>query len=122
MTPFATTSKTIRLALALTVLTPVPLLAQALTAREMLAQAQNQAYSSNVLSLGGISFPEPQLIAFLLALFLIPLLHFFLTRTYYGNGIRATAQVLSRVQRTESWFSEYQFRRILPLPSPAQLP
>jgi hypothetical protein len=43
MTTLATTSKTIRLALALTVLTPVPLLAQALTAREMLAQAQNQA-------------------------------------------------------------------------------
>ncbi|HXQ92317.1 MAG TPA: branched-chain amino acid ABC transporter permease [Nitrososphaerales archaeon] len=56
------------------------------------AIAQNQAYSSNVLNLGGITFPEPQLIAFLLAFLTIPLLHLFLTRTYYGNGIRATAQ------------------------------
>jgi hypothetical protein len=43
MTTFATTSKTIRLALALTVLTPLPSLAETLTAREMLAQAQKQA-------------------------------------------------------------------------------
>jgi branched-chain amino acid transport system permease protein len=56
------------------------------------AQAQNQSYSSSVLSLGGISLPEPQLLAFLLAIAVIPALHFFLTRTYYGNSIRATAQ------------------------------
>jgi hypothetical protein len=43
MIPFATTSKTIRLALAMTMLTPLPLLAERLTAREMLAQAQSQA-------------------------------------------------------------------------------
>jgi hypothetical protein len=43
MIPFATTSKTIRLALAMTMLTPLPLLAETLTAREMLAQAQSQA-------------------------------------------------------------------------------
>ncbi len=43
MPPFATTSTTIRLALVLTVLIPMPLCAQTLTAREMLAQAQKQA-------------------------------------------------------------------------------
>jgi branched-chain amino acid transport system permease protein len=56
------------------------------------AIAQNQSYSSSTLQLGGILFFEPQLIAFGLAVILIISLHFFLTRTYYGNGIRATAQ------------------------------
>jgi hypothetical protein len=43
MTKVATTTKAIRLALALTALTPVPLFAEGLTARQMLAQAQSQA-------------------------------------------------------------------------------
>jgi hypothetical protein len=43
MTNLATTSNTIRLALALTVMAPVPLFAETLTARQMLAQAQTQA-------------------------------------------------------------------------------
>ena len=56
------------------------------------ALAQHQTYSSSTIALGSIRLFEPQLIAFALAILLIPLLHFFLTRTYYGNGIRATAQ------------------------------
>jgi hypothetical protein len=43
MTNFARTSKIIRVALALTILTPVPLFAETLTARQMLAEAQNKA-------------------------------------------------------------------------------
>lgn len=43
MTKFATSSKAIRLALALTVLTPMQLFAETLTARQMLAEAQNKA-------------------------------------------------------------------------------
>ena len=56
------------------------------------AIAQHQVYSSSTIDLGGIRLFEPQLIAFVLAMLVIPALHFFLTRTYYGNGIRATAQ------------------------------
>ena len=56
------------------------------------AQAQHQTYSSSVLHLGQIYFFEPQLIAFVLALAVIPLLEILLTKTYYGKGIRATAQ------------------------------
>jgi len=47
MTNFATRSRTIPLALALTVLTPLSLFAEApMTARQMLAQAQNQALTA----------------------------------------------------------------------------
>ena len=56
------------------------------------AQAQHQTYSSSTVIIGSIRLFEPQLIAFGLAIVLIPLLHLFLTKTYYGNGIRATAQ------------------------------
>lgn len=56
------------------------------------AQAQHQTYSSSTVTFGAIRLFEPQLIAFVLAIVLIPVLHFFLTKTYYGNGIRATAQ------------------------------
>lgn len=56
------------------------------------AQAQNQDYSGSALHFGSIYIQEPQLIAFVIAIAIIPLLQLFLSRTYYGNAIRATAQ------------------------------
>ncbi|MHB1908082.1 MAG: branched-chain amino acid ABC transporter permease [Nitrososphaerales archaeon] len=56
------------------------------------AQAQNQTYSSTAIFLGSVFIQEPQLIAFIIAMIAIPLVHLFLTRTYYGRAIRATAQ------------------------------
>ncbi len=56
------------------------------------AQPQNQVYSSTSLLVGPILLQEPQLIAFIVAIAVIPLMHLFLTRTYYGKAIRATAQ------------------------------
>ncbi|MDG6995537.1 MAG: branched-chain amino acid ABC transporter permease [Nitrososphaerota archaeon] len=53
---------------------------------------QNQNYSQTSLHFGGLIFAEPQLIAFLLAIVAIPLVHLFLSRTYTGKSIRATAQ------------------------------
>jgi branched-chain amino acid transport system permease protein len=56
------------------------------------AQAENQSYSSTSFFLGPLFVQEPELIAFLVAIVMIPVLHIFLTRTYYGRAIRATAQ------------------------------
>ena len=56
------------------------------------AQAQNQNISGNALNLGPFYIQEPQLISFVIAIVIIPLLQLFLSRTYYGNAIRATAQ------------------------------
>jgi branched-chain amino acid transport system permease protein len=56
------------------------------------AIAQNQIYSSSTVKVGSILLFEPQLMAFALSIVVIISLHFFLTRTYYGSGIRATAQ------------------------------
>jgi branched-chain amino acid transport system permease protein len=56
------------------------------------AQPQNQNYSSTALHLGALYVQEPQLIAFLIAIIIIPALQIFLSRTYSGNAIRATAQ------------------------------
>jgi branched-chain amino acid transport system permease protein len=56
------------------------------------AEAQNQIYSSTSINFFSIPIPESWLIAFFIAIVVIPLLHLFLTRTYYGRAIRATAQ------------------------------
>ncbi len=56
------------------------------------ALAQSQSYSSTSIQLGSVFIPEAQLIAFVLALAAVPLLHYFLGKTYYGRAIRATAQ------------------------------
>ncbi|MCL4517925.1 MAG: branched-chain amino acid ABC transporter permease [Thaumarchaeota archaeon] len=53
---------------------------------------QNQSYSQTSLHIGGIILADPQLIAFLIAIVAIPLVHLFLSRTYTGKSIRATAQ------------------------------
>jgi branched-chain amino acid transport system permease protein len=56
------------------------------------AQAENQSYSSTSFFFGPLFVQEPELIAFLIAIVVIPVIHLFLTRTYYGRAIRATAQ------------------------------
>ncbi len=56
------------------------------------AQAENQVYSSSALQIGPIFLREAEVIAFIVAIIIVPLVHFFLTRTYYGRAIRATAQ------------------------------
>jgi len=56
------------------------------------AIAQNQHYSGQAVLLGPYYLQVPQLISFAIAIAVIPLLHIFLSRTYYGNAIRATAQ------------------------------
>jgi len=55
------------------------------------AQAQNQAYSSSALSIGGVFLPEAQLVAFAIAVVSFPVLQLFLSRTYSGRALRATA-------------------------------
>jgi branched-chain amino acid transport system permease protein len=56
------------------------------------AGAENTVVSGAPLIIGQIIIPLPGLIALILALVLIPSLHFFLTRTFLGKSIRATAQ------------------------------
>ncbi len=56
------------------------------------AQAENQHYTGSSLFVGPLYIQEPQLIAFVIAIAIIPALQLFLSRTYYGNAIRATAQ------------------------------
>ncbi len=53
---------------------------------------QNTSLTSSALKVGPFVISEPLLIAFVIAIVLIPLLHMFLARTYYGKAIRATAQ------------------------------
>ncbi|MCL5068191.1 MAG: branched-chain amino acid ABC transporter permease [Thaumarchaeota archaeon] len=55
-------------------------------------QVQNTQITSGAFTLGNIVVQEPLLLAFLIAILVIPLTHFFFTRTYYGKAIRATAQ------------------------------
>ena len=55
-------------------------------------QVQNTGLTSASLNVGPFVIQEPLLIAFILAIILIPLLHIFLTKTYYGRAIRATSQ------------------------------
>lgn len=56
------------------------------------ATAENTALSGAPFIVDRIIVPLPGLMAFAIAVVLIPLLHFFLTRTYLGKSIRATAQ------------------------------
>ncbi len=56
------------------------------------AEAQHQTYSSTSINFFSIPIPESWLIAFAIAIIAIPLLHIFLTQTYYGRAIRATSQ------------------------------
>lgn len=56
------------------------------------AQAQNQLYSSTSLPLGPLLLNEADVIAFLLAIVLVPALQIFLNRTYWGRAIRATTE------------------------------
>ncbi len=56
------------------------------------AQAQNQIYSSTAFQVGPLLLQEAQGIAFGIAVVVLPLLQFFLSRTYLGRAIRATAQ------------------------------
>lgn len=56
------------------------------------AIAQHQSYSSAAFQLGPVFIPEAQFMGFVLAMMIIPLLHFFLKESYYGRAIRATAQ------------------------------
>jgi branched-chain amino acid transport system permease protein len=55
-------------------------------------QPEFQSYSSTSWLLANVYISEPLLIAFVIAIVTIPLVHLFLTRTYYGKAIRATAQ------------------------------
>jgi branched-chain amino acid transport system permease protein len=56
------------------------------------AVAQNQVYSSTSWQAGPFFFNEANVIAFLAAIVVVPLLQVFLSRTYYGRAIRATSQ------------------------------
>ncbi|HEV2138150.1 MAG TPA: branched-chain amino acid ABC transporter permease [Nitrososphaerales archaeon] len=56
------------------------------------AEAQNQIYSSSSWQLGSIFLNEANVIAFLIAIVVVPALQIFLSRTYYGRAIRATSQ------------------------------
>ncbi len=56
------------------------------------AQAQNQIYSSTSWQLGPLFFNEANVIAFLIAIVVVPALQVFLSKTYYGRAIRATSQ------------------------------
>ncbi len=56
------------------------------------AQAQHQGYSSNAFQIGPIFLQQAQAVAFVIAVAVLPILQLFLTRTYRGRAIRATAQ------------------------------
>jgi branched-chain amino acid transport system permease protein len=56
------------------------------------ASPENQVYSISSIQVLSVPLPETLLFAFLIAIIVIPLLHFFFTRTYFGRSIRATAQ------------------------------
>ena len=55
-------------------------------------QAENTALTNASFNVGPFVISEAIFIAFILAIVLIPLLHVFLTRTYFGRAIRATSQ------------------------------
>jgi branched-chain amino acid transport system permease protein len=56
------------------------------------ASTQNTLFSGSPIMIGQISLPLPEILAFGLAVTIVPALQVFLTRTYYGKAIRATAQ------------------------------
>lgn len=56
------------------------------------AEAQNQVYSSTSWQLGSLFLNEANVIAFLIAIVVVPAIQIFLSRTYYGRAIRATSQ------------------------------
>jgi branched-chain amino acid transport system permease protein len=56
------------------------------------ALVQHQTFTSDALSIGPISSSWPLIIAFVLAITAVPLVHLFLTKTYYGRSIRAMSQ------------------------------
>ncbi|MDV3277558.1 MAG: branched-chain amino acid ABC transporter permease [Nitrososphaerales archaeon] len=56
------------------------------------ALAQYQTYSSTSWKIGPIFLAKAGFLALLAALVLIPSLHFFLSRTYFGRTLRATSQ------------------------------
>ncbi|MGI0078573.1 MAG: branched-chain amino acid ABC transporter permease [Nitrososphaerales archaeon] len=55
-------------------------------------QVENTALPNASFNVGPFVIQEAILIAFILAIVLIPLLHVFLTKTYFGRAIRATSQ------------------------------
>lgn len=71
------------------------------------ATAQNTIISGAPFTIDGMIFPRANVLAFGLAIVLVPLLHFFLSRTYLGKAIRATAQ-----DWTAAEFSGIDVRRI----------
>jgi branched-chain amino acid transport system permease protein len=56
------------------------------------AQAQNQVYSSTAWQVGPIFLNEANAIALTIAIILVPALQLFLSKTYWGRGIRATSE------------------------------
>ncbi len=56
------------------------------------AVAQNQVYSSSSWQLGPIFLNQANVLAFAIAIVVVPSLQLFLSRTYYGRAIRATSQ------------------------------
>lgn len=56
------------------------------------ATAGSTGYAATSLQVGPVFLPLAQLVSFAVAITAIPILQFFLSRTYYGRAIRATAQ------------------------------
>lgn len=56
------------------------------------ATAGSTGYAATSLQVGSVYLPVAQLVSFAIAFTAIPVLRFFLSRTYYGRAIRATAQ------------------------------
>lgn len=54
-------------------------------------RAIKESYTSGVMNLGGIDVSITRIVAFGIMVLTVIVLHLFLTRTYYGKAIRATA-------------------------------